>query len=140
MDGHVSGLDFSETMFQAASERNQLWLLEGKMTLRFGSSDVMPFEECMFDKVATANTLYFWQAPQVHLKEVLRVLKPSGQFVMGFRDSTQIEVMKLDRSIFRAYSLNEVETLLIDAGFEEVVIHQQAGFPFTSFVAVAVKP
>lgn len=140
VNGHVFGLDFSETMFQAASERNQHWLREGKMTLRLGSSDAMPFEACSFDKVATANTLYFWQPPQTHLKEVLRVLKPKGQFVMGFRDLVQIEAMKLDRTVFNAYSLEEVETLLLEAGFEQVVLHQQAGFPFESYVAVATKP
>jgi len=138
--GHVTGLDFSDTMFNSASQRNQLWLLEERMTLRLGSSDAMPFEDGCFDKVATANTLYFWQPVQAHLQEVLRVLKPGGLFAMGFRDLEQIEQMKLDRGVFNAYSLQQVEALLREAGFDEVVIHQQIGFPFTSFVAVAVKP
>ena len=138
--GHVYGLDFSETMFQAASQRNQAWLLEERMTLRLGSSDAMPFEANTFDKVATANTLYFWQPPESHLQEIYRVLKPTGLLVLGFRDEAQIESMQLDRWIFNAYSQKAVKKLLKSAGFINVEIICQPAIPLDSYVAIATKP
>ena len=138
--GHVTGLDFSETMFQVASERNQVWILEERMTLRLGSSDAMPFEDKSFDKVATSNTLYFWQPPQAHLQEIYRVLKPAGLLVLGFRDKKQMDEMQLDRWVFNAHSQKAVKKILKSAGFENVEIICQPAVPFDSYVALAIKP
>jgi len=139
-NGHVTGLDFSETMFQAASQRNQVWLMEQRMTLRLGRSDTMPFDSNAFDKVATSNTLYFWQPPETHLQEIYRVLKPTGLLVLGFRDEKQIDAMHLDRSVFQAYTQTAVKNLFISAGFMDVKIIHQPAFPFDSYVALGTKP
>ena len=38
-----------------------------------------------FDKVYTVHTLYFWPQPLNYAREIARVSKPGGRFVLGFR-------------------------------------------------------
>lgn len=139
-DGRLHGLDFSPTMVSAASQRNQSHIDSGRLVLCEGCSDEMPYETAHFDKVVTGNTLYFWHPPQPHLNEILRVLKPGGRFVMGFRDQAQIDAMALDKDVFLRYTQADVVQLLEAAGFEHVHIKKSAAIPVDSYVAVGVKP
>lgn len=139
-EGKVLGLDFSKTMIQQATLRNQPHIESGCLELCEGCSDEMPFDTHHFDKVVTGNTLYFWQPPEPHLAEVMRVLKPAGIFVMGFRDKEQIDAMGLDQEIFARYTHEQVVELLQNIGFVDVTIEQSAGVPVDSYIAVARKP
>ena len=42
----------------------------------------LSFADDTFDKITTVESFYFWPAPQENLKEVRRVLKPGGTFVL----------------------------------------------------------
>jgi len=138
-NGKVYGLDFSATMLKEAAKRNQHHIQSGCLELCEGCSRQMPYSDSHFDKVVTGNTLYFWQPPEVHLQEVLRVLKPNGKFVMGFRDKNQIDAMQLDETIFARYTLDEVEALLDKVGFTQIVIEKREDFPVDSYVAMASR-
>ncbi|MDA3806290.1 MAG: class I SAM-dependent methyltransferase [Thiomicrorhabdus sp.] len=135
-----TGLDFSPLMLQQASVHTQRYIKSGQLALIEASSDNMPFANYSFHQVACANTLYFWQPPEPHFKEVLRVLKPGGKFVLGFRTGEQIDRMQLHPTIFARYTEEEVGSLLELAGFENIRIESRAGFPVDSVCAVAYKP
>ena len=90
-EGRVEGLDFSTDMYNQAFFYNRGLIRLGVVNLTLGNSSDMPYKDEQFDKICTANTLYFWQPPEVHLAEVFRVLKPGGQFVLGFRDKEQMD-------------------------------------------------
>lgn len=47
-----------------------------------GSVESLSFADDTFDKITTVESFYFWPAPQENLKEVRRVLKPGGTFVL----------------------------------------------------------
>ncbi len=135
-----TGVDFSPLMLQQATLHNQSFINSAQLSLIEASSDNLPLENSFFDQITCANTLYFWQPPEPHLKEILRVLKPGGKFVMGFRTGEQIETMQLHPAIFARYSIEEVESLLELAGFDNIRIESRAGFPVGSVCAVAYKP
>lgn len=135
-----TGADFSPLMLQQATLRTQRFIKSGQLSLIEASSDNMPFDRFSFNQVACANTLYFWQPPEPHFKDVLRVLKSGGKFVMGFRTGEQIDRMQLHPTIFARYTTAEVESLLELAGFENITIQSRIGFPVDSFCAVAYKP
>ncbi len=135
-----TGVDFSPLMLQQTSLHTQQFIKSGQLSLIEASSDNMPLDHSCFDQVACANTLYFWQPPELHFKEILRVLKPGGKFVMGFRTGEQIDGMNLHSSIFGRYTVEEVGSLLELAGFEHITIEYRGGFPVDSVCAVAYKP
>lgn len=138
-DGKVHGIDFSKTMIEQATIRNQPHIESGCLRLCEGCSDKMPYEDNHFDKIVTGNTLYFWHPPEPHLKEILRVLKPGGLFVMGFRDKAQIDQMQLSQEVFLRYTQQDVVALLESIGFTDVSVAVQGSMPVDSYVAIATK-
>lgn len=139
-EGKVHGIDFSKTMIEQATIRNQPYIESGCLELCEGCSDLMPYEDNYFDKVVTGNTLYFWHPPEPHLKEIQRVLKPGALFVMGFRDKAQIDQMQLSQEVFLRYTQEDVIELLESAGFTEISVEVKDSMPGVSYVAVAKSP
>jgi ubiquinone/menaquinone biosynthesis C-methylase UbiE len=118
--GFVAGIDYSETMVEEAMERNSLYIANGRIEVVLGRSDELPFESGFFDKVVTLNTLYFWEEPLKDLKEIHRVLKEGGRFVMGIRTRKTLEKKAFAQHGFTLYSIEEAELLMTDAGFRGI--------------------
>ncbi len=135
-----TGVDFSPLMLQQASLSTQRFIKSGQLTLIEASSDTMPFDNFSFHQVTCVNILCFWRPPDPHFKEIFRVLKSGGKFVMGFRTGEQVEEMDLHSPIFGRYSVEEVGSLLELAGFEHITFEYRIGFPVESVCAVAYKP
>lgn len=111
-DVRLSGLDFSPEMVNAAAANNPLTSNNGKLTLRLGSSDKIPFPDNSFDKVYCINVIYFWEQPAAHLQEILRVLKTGGRFYTSIRTVETIVQMPFAKYGFNAYSQDEWISLL----------------------------
>ena len=111
-EGFVEGIDFSTTMLKQASKVNKHHILNGKVRLQKGECRRLPFENESFDKLCSANTLYFWKDPDKYFREMFRVIKSGGKIVIGFRDDKQMSRLNLSDEIFRTYSLDEVVNLL----------------------------
>jgi ubiquinone/menaquinone biosynthesis C-methylase UbiE len=78
-DGHVMGIDHSETMVRVATRRNIQAVRAGCVVLSQGDITSLPFEDQHFDKIVTIHTLYFWSEPSQVPRELYRVLKPGGR-------------------------------------------------------------
>lgn len=137
--GHVTGVDFSDTMVEQAQKRFKSALESGRLTLHLADAADLPLEDRSADKVMTANTLYFWPDPLKVLKEIHRVLKPGGRFVLAFRPKANIEKIPVTHHIFRLYEPKEVEQLLLQAGFQDLnlVLYQLS---LGHILATATKP
>ncbi|MDZ4794454.1 MAG: class I SAM-dependent methyltransferase [Bacteroidota bacterium] len=112
----VTGLDFSETMFKAASEKNKKALNEGRLTLQLGNSDHLPFPDNSFDKIFCINVIYFWDKPAEHLKEIYRVLKPAGRFYATVRTRESMLQMPFTKYGFSFYDTNRWKEVLEETG------------------------
>ncbi len=108
----VTGLDFSEAMFNAATENNKASIASGKLTLHFGSSDKLPFADNSFDKIFCINVIYFWDEPQQHLQEMYRVLKPCGRFYATVRTKESMLKMPFTKYGFSFYETDNWKALL----------------------------
>jgi ubiquinone/menaquinone biosynthesis C-methylase UbiE len=137
--GVVEGIDFSETMLTLASETNKQFIASGRVKLQRGNCNAMPYSDESFDKVCTANTIYFWENPNETFKEIFRVVKSGGKLVVGFRDKDQMKDLPLSKEVFSYYTTEEVKTFLSNAGFTDVQIVDKPGQPFVSQCAVANK-
>lgn len=103
----VSGLDFSPEMVKEATINNPSTTGSGKLTLRLGSSDKIPFADNSFDKVFCINVIYFWEQPGDHLKEIRRVLKPGGRFYTSVRSKEHLAQMPFAKYGFTLYTQDE---------------------------------
>lgn len=116
----IHGVDFSETMLHAARENNQAAVTAGRLSLQFGNSDNLLFEDNSFDKVFCINVAYFWDEPTKDLQEVYRVLKPGGRFYTTVRTKESMQHMPFTRYGFRSYSEEEWKELLVNNKFSYI--------------------
>ena len=115
-----SGVDISETMIQEARRINAANVESNQVSFIQTDGEVLPFENQQFDHIFTVNTIYFWESPQAYLKEIKRVLKPSGMFTLSFADQRFMEKLPFTKYGFRLYLENDVKALLINAGLNPV--------------------
>jgi arsenite methyltransferase len=138
--GFVAGIDYSPDMVKRGKRKFQKSIASGKMTLVEGNVTSMPFNDASFDKICTINTIYFWSDPTAGLNEILRVLKPGGQLVVGIMPKDSMKKNPATRYGFTLYSEQGLRDLLTQAGF----VYRQTIFgkrgAFNVLVIVAMRP
>ena len=80
--GHATGVDYSGVSVEETGKLNEAFVKEGKLTVLEASVEKLPFKDDTFDKTITVESFYFWPDPQANLKEVHRVLKKGGTFLL----------------------------------------------------------
>jgi ubiquinone/menaquinone biosynthesis C-methylase UbiE len=81
---HVAGVDPSAEMLRLASRRNADSIGNGRVDLRQGSADVLPFAAESFDKAMAVNSMQVWPDASAGLREIWRVLEPGGTAALAF--------------------------------------------------------
>jgi ubiquinone/menaquinone biosynthesis C-methylase UbiE len=82
--GHVEGIDRSREMVGQARARNATAVQEGRVELRHGSVESLPFDDNRFDKALAINSMQYWPQAVAGLREVQRVMKADGRIALGF--------------------------------------------------------
>ena len=130
--GHLVGVDYSSVSVQQSLAHNRTDVENGKMEILEGSVEKLPFPDETFDKIVTVESFYFWPDPVENLKEVRRVLKPDGVFLLT-ADIYQKEGLSEETlgNIKRYQLLNptpdEFKKMFREAGFSDVIVHTQEG-------------
>lgn len=126
--GFVGGVDPSPRMLRVASRRNRRAIAAGRVDLRLGSADAIPFEAARFDRAVSAHSLYFWPDVEAGLREIRRVLRPGGRLVLVFLAADESPSPRLHPpEIFRFLRRRELARALGAAGFRYVDIDRPAG-------------
>ena len=120
-NGLIEGIDFSSEMVSIARKRNKENIAKEKVKIVEGNFDEISYEKDSFTKACSVNTLYFWPSPASTTKKLAGILKPGGKFVLAFEDIEQLKRRKLNQDVFNLYSKEEVQDLLINAGFSHNV-------------------
>ena len=121
--GHVAGLDISLEMLEQARTRNAVAIKDGRVDLRRGSVESLPFADNIFDKALAINSMQVWPDAATGLRAVRRVMRPGGRIALGFTPYSG--------------QLNQgLEQALIAAGFVEARVKRRN----TDFCGLAVKP
>jgi len=81
-EGKVYGLDFSKASVAFAKRTNRYWIDAGRVEIQEGSVSHLPFADDMFDLVTAVETHFWWPDLPADMREVLRVLKPGGMFII----------------------------------------------------------
>jgi demethylmenaquinone methyltransferase/2-methoxy-6-polyprenyl-1,4-benzoquinol methylase len=78
----IVGLDISPGMLNIGKEKVKSKKLDSKIEMILGDSENMPFEDNTFDAITVAFGVRNFETLDNGLKEILRVLKPGGTFVI----------------------------------------------------------
>lgn len=125
----IKAIDFSEAMVEEARQRNQDTISSGQLEIKLGSSEAIPFPDQSFNTVFSNMVVYFWDEPEVHLNEVLRVLKPGGIFYTGMRTRERMLVFPFVEYGFNLYTTKEWEKVLNRNGFKVKETHKRLDPP-----------
>lgn len=130
--GHVTGLDYSPVSVACSQAHNAELVNAGRLEVRQGSVEDMPFSDATFDLITTVESFYFWPRPQENLREVLRVLKEGGTFLLIADIHEDGALSRETRGNVERYHLfnptkEEFQSLFRAAGFCDITLHTRAG-------------
>lgn len=130
--GRLFGVDYSPVSVALSKKTNAADVASGKMTIMEGSVSALPFAENTFDKIVTVESFYFWQDPKNDLREVLRVLKPGGRFLLVADIYGKDGLSERALENIRSYHMNnptldEFRALFEQAGFSETSLYTKNG-------------
>ena len=80
--GIVKGIDYSPVSVEKSKKVNEAAIAEGRCAVLQGSVADMVFADNWFDTITAFETVYFWPDLPRCFREVYRVLKPGGTFLI----------------------------------------------------------
>ena len=138
--GIVKGIDYSSVSVEKSKKVNETAIAEGRCAVLQGSVADMIFVDDWFDAVTAFETVYFWPDLPQCFREVCRVLKPGGTFLICNESSGDTDKDEKWTEIIgdtdkdkkwteiiggmTIYSGDELKTFLENAGFCNVQIHK----------------
>jgi len=131
-EGHLVGIDYAEISVEASRAFNAPLIEAGRMEILHGSVEHLPFADEHFDAVVTVESFYFWPNPEECLKEVTRVIKKGGTFLLLAEIYERDDLPESIREKIAGYALTnptpeEFERLFRAAGFAVVETHFKEG-------------
>lgn len=120
-NGKVHGIDYSPASVAKSLKKNKKAVIKKRSEIVQANVSAIPFENKTFDLVTAFETIYFWENIINDFKEVKRVLKPNGKFVVC-NESSKMEGNErwtniLDMNI---YTAEEIVDTMRQAGFADV--------------------
>lgn len=130
--GHITGLDYSPVSVACSAAYNAEAIAAGRLEVVQGSVEKLPFADGSFDLITTVESFYFWPQPQENLREVRRVLKPGGTFLLIADIHEDGNLSAETRENIERYRLfnpdmQGFETLFRAAGFCDIELHTKEG-------------
>ena len=121
--GNVDGLDYSEVSVKASSDRNQDAVDAKRCRIIHSDVSDMPIGDEEYDLASAFETIYFWPNIGETFKEVSRIIRPKGKFMIAQgTDGNHPDDEKWLSTVegMHVYTAPELEKYLLDAGFSSV--------------------
>jgi SAM-dependent methyltransferase len=118
--GFVAGIDHSDTMVQAASNRNAAAIKAGRMQLRQGDAASIPYPNESFDIVFSLHSIYFWKEPIECIKGFRRVLKSGGLLAITIQPKDRWRKEQIDAPGMTLFFGDEIAEMFNAAGLQHI--------------------
>ena len=126
--GIVRGVDYSAVSVEKARNLNRTAIQKGRCAVWQGSVERIIFAKDWFDAVTAFETVYFWSDLPQCLREVRRVLKPGGTFLICNESNGDTDKDEKWTEIIGGMTIYkdiELKAYLEQAGFHDVQIHKK---------------
>ena len=135
---HITAIDYSPTSVKEARRHNREAIRAGRCSVCEGDVSRLKFPDGSFDFASAFETIYFWPGLTECFKEVARVLKSGGFFMIvnesDGEDEDSLEARKIIRGM-NCYTPLEIEEALKAAGFAKVKTHHHSSKPWITVLA-----
>ena len=128
--GTVSGIDYSEESVAAARRFNRTLIEVGRVEIRQASVSDLPFADNGFDLVTAVETHFWWRDIGAGMRDIFRVLKPSGrmsiiaEFYNGGKHAKYAD--RLSRwTTMAILDVDQHKALFSSAGFTDVQVVEE---------------
>ena len=123
LDIGCGGVDYSEVSVKASEDRNQDAVDAKRCRIIQADVSDMPIGDEEYDLASAFETIYFWPDIGETFKEVSRIIRPKGKFMIAQgTDGNHPDDEKWLSTVegMRVYTAPELEKYLLDAGFSSV--------------------
>lgn len=135
----VTAIDYSEVSVDKAAEYNKKLISQGLMYVKRGDVSNLRFPADTYDLATAFETIYFWPGLEKCFKEVFKVLKAGGVFlIVNESDGTDETSLKYEKIIdgMKCYTVEQIRSALKAAGFSSVTSDHFDGKPWICVIAV----
>lgn len=119
----MDGLDYSEISVKESLRQNKCEVDNGRCKVVQANVCDMPIEDESYDIASAFETIYFWPDIANTFKEVSRIIKKNGKFMIAQgTDGNHPDDEKWLETVegMSVYTKDELEKYLLDAGFKTV--------------------
>ena len=125
--GKVIGIDYSEVSVIKSSKINKAEIENKHCEILQGNVMKLPFRKETFDIITAFETIYFWPDINEAFKQVYRVLKVRGTFMICNESNGENPKEEKWTKIIQGmkiYNSEQIKKSLEDAGFTDIKIHK----------------
>jgi ubiquinone/menaquinone biosynthesis C-methylase UbiE len=120
--GFLAGVDGSRAMVDFSKARYRSLIESGRLELKHGLAESLPYPSGHFNKVCTVNSLFYFTNVQKALSEICRVLEAGGRVVTCLTCKPWIENKSFAGQGMVLYEDDEILRMMELAGFELVKV------------------
>jgi SAM-dependent methyltransferase len=125
--GKVQGIDYADGSVAESRRRNRGLIAAGRVEVHQAAVSRLPFPDHHFDLAIAVETHYYWPDLVNDLREIRRVLRPSGALLIvaeGHKGGRFDVVTNLGMRALRATHLTreQLRAVLSEAGYQDIEI------------------
>ncbi|MBR2667133.1 MAG: class I SAM-dependent methyltransferase [Oscillospiraceae bacterium] len=134
--GNICGLDYSDASVRFSRRRNAAAIEAGRCEIVQADIRAIPWKDDHFDFVTAFESIYYWPGPAASFREVYRVLRPGGWFLICNEDTDPENDPWVDIiDGMTIYPAETLQSLLREAGFRKVQCYPNPTRGWLSVVA-----
>ena len=134
----VTAIDYSSLSVETARKYNREAVASGYCTVLQGDVSALMLPSETYVLATAFETIYFWPGLEKCFREVARILKAGGSFLIcNESDGTDAAGIKYEKIIdgMKAHTAETIEAALQKAGFSEVKTHHHPSKPWITVLA-----
>ncbi len=119
----INGIDYSEVSVEKTKQTLTNLVGDAKWRVEQGSVETLPYQDKSISLITAFETVYFWPNIEESFKEVQRIVKDGGVFMIGNetdgREKNLDDYKEVD-DLMKIYSEKDLIDLLKNAGFKNI--------------------